>query len=74
VRTAQIAGVSARAVEDHRAIVQALKARDPEAARLAMVSHLDHVEQSLRDIAAFESSSSEPETTDSDVSSPPSPS
>ncbi|HEC22897.1 MAG TPA: FadR family transcriptional regulator [Chloroflexi bacterium] len=46
-RTVAIPGVPERALEDHRAIVAALKARDPEAARQAMLNHLNNVEQSL---------------------------
>ena len=46
-RTVELPGVQAQTLEDHRAIVSALKARDPEAAQQAMLQHLDHVEQSL---------------------------
>jgi GntR family transcriptional repressor for pyruvate dehydrogenase complex len=48
-RTVEIPGVRARTVEDHRAIVAALKRRDPEAAREAMLQHLNHVERGLLD-------------------------
>lgn len=48
-RTVEIAGVRERTVEDHRAIVAALKKRDPEAAQQAMLQHLNHVEQGLLD-------------------------
>lgn len=36
-------------LDQHRAINHALQARDPDAARQAVVDHLDYVEQSLRD-------------------------
>ena len=36
-------------LDQHRAIHDALLARDPDAARQAVVDHLDYVEQSLRD-------------------------
>ena len=36
-------------VEDHRAIIAALKARDSQAASQAMLDHLNHVEQALRE-------------------------
>ena len=36
------------ALEDHRAILEALQTHDPEAAARAMLGHLDHVEQGLR--------------------------
>jgi GntR family transcriptional repressor for pyruvate dehydrogenase complex len=44
-RTAVIPGMTAQSLEDHRIIVAALKARDPEAARQAMLQHLHNVEQ-----------------------------
>jgi len=52
-RTVDIAGVRERTVEDHRAIVAALKRRDPEAAQEAMFQHLNHVEQGLLDAQPF---------------------
>jgi GntR family transcriptional regulator, transcriptional repressor for pyruvate dehydrogenase complex len=42
-RTAQAQPVRTRALADHARTVKTLKARDPEAARRAMVAHLDHV-------------------------------
>ena len=48
-RTVEITGVRERTVEDHQAIVAALKRRDPEAAQEAMLQHLNHVEQGLLD-------------------------
>lgn len=47
-RTGRIAGVVERSAADHRRIVEALKARDPHAARVAMLHHLDNVEEKLR--------------------------
>ena len=48
-RTVEITGVRERTVEDHRAIIAALKRRDPEAAQEAMLQHLNNVEQGLLD-------------------------
>lgn len=47
-RTVEIPGVPEQVLVDHRAIVMALKARDPEVARQAMLQHLNNVEQYLR--------------------------
>lgn len=44
-KTGHVAGVTAQAAADHRQIVAALKARDPQAASAAMLQHLEHVEQ-----------------------------
>lgn len=44
--TTAIPGVEARTVDDHRAIVEALAARDGEQARRAMLTHLENVERS----------------------------
>ena len=52
-RTVAIPGVREETVEAHRKIVEALKARDPEAARQAMLEHLDSVERRL--VALIES-------------------
>jgi GntR family transcriptional repressor for pyruvate dehydrogenase complex len=46
-RTVEIAGVRAQTIEDHEAIVAAMKKRDPEAAREAMLQHLNNVERGL---------------------------
>ena len=46
-RTVEIAGVREQTIRDHQAIVAALKAHDPEAARQAMLQHLSNVEQRL---------------------------
>jgi GntR family transcriptional repressor for pyruvate dehydrogenase complex len=50
-RTVSLPGVTRRSVQDHLAIVRALKARDPVAARQAMLDHLRHVEDELKHIA-----------------------
>lgn len=49
-RTTQIPGVVEQVMEDHRAIVQALKKRDPEAARAAMLAHLNNVDTRLKSL------------------------
>lgn len=46
-RTARSQPVRARALADHVRMVKTLKARDPEAARRAMIAHLDHVRRAL---------------------------
>jgi GntR family transcriptional regulator, transcriptional repressor for pyruvate dehydrogenase complex len=46
-RTAQSQAVRARAHADHARMVKTLKARDPAAARLAMIAHLEHVRRAL---------------------------
>ena len=52
-RTAVLPGIARQVIEDHRAIVDALKMHDPDAARQAMYQHLTHVEQRLlEDLAA----------------------
>jgi GntR family transcriptional repressor for pyruvate dehydrogenase complex len=50
-RTGAIPGVREQSLRDHRAIVKALKARDPQAAQRAVLQHLNHVEQRLKEIA-----------------------
>lgn len=47
-RTVESSGVRERSIKDHQAIVAALKQHDPDAARQAMLQHLNHVEQGLR--------------------------
>ena len=47
-RTVEISGIREQTLEDHRAIVTALQARDPEAAQQAMLRHLNNVEQRMR--------------------------
>jgi GntR family transcriptional repressor for pyruvate dehydrogenase complex len=46
-RTVGIAGVRQQSAIDHQQIVTALRNRDPESARQAMLRHLNHVEQQL---------------------------
>jgi GntR family transcriptional regulator, transcriptional repressor for pyruvate dehydrogenase complex len=46
-RTGEDIDIRSQAVNDHRAIVTALKAHDPDAARSAMIAHLSHVGQRL---------------------------
>jgi DNA-binding FadR family transcriptional regulator len=47
-RTGASRAVREHALRDHRRIVEALRANDPEAAATAMGEHLDHVEQALK--------------------------
>jgi GntR family transcriptional repressor for pyruvate dehydrogenase complex len=47
-RTARLAGVIECAAQDHRAIVKAIVARDPEEARRAMRRHLEEMETRLK--------------------------
>ncbi|MFN2136509.1 MAG: FadR/GntR family transcriptional regulator [Candidatus Promineifilaceae bacterium] len=49
-KTTQLAGVTAQTVADHRQIVAALDAHDPQAAGAAMLRHLEHVEQRYREL------------------------
>jgi GntR family transcriptional repressor for pyruvate dehydrogenase complex len=44
-RTVEVPGIRAQTIQDHRAIVAALKRRDAEAAKEAMLQHLNNVEQ-----------------------------
>jgi DNA-binding FadR family transcriptional regulator len=53
-RTVSLPGVTRRSVQDHLAIVRALKMRDPAAARQAMLDHLRHVEDELKQIMPLE--------------------
>ncbi|HUW10811.1 MAG TPA: FadR/GntR family transcriptional regulator [Anaerolineae bacterium] len=46
-RTALMPAVRQRTVDDHHAIVAALKAHDADRAARAMTNHLDHIESSL---------------------------
>ena len=60
-RTVVLPGIANQVIEDHRAIIQALKQRDPEAARQAMYQHLTHVEQRLLDdLAASAATEAQP--------------
>ncbi len=47
-KAARVAGTPARSVQDHRNILAALRAKDFEAARAAMVAHMDQVLVSTR--------------------------
>jgi GntR family transcriptional regulator, transcriptional repressor for pyruvate dehydrogenase complex len=47
-RTGRGRAVRERTLHDHRAILEALQARDPRAAEAAMAEHLDHVEEALK--------------------------
>lgn len=49
-RTVEIAGVQTQTLDDHRAIVAALKTRNPVAAQQAMLRHLENVEQKLKQL------------------------
>jgi GntR family transcriptional repressor for pyruvate dehydrogenase complex len=49
-RTAHLSGVTQQSIEDHRRIVDTLMARDPIAAREAMLAHLGNVEQKLKQL------------------------
>ena len=54
-RTVLLPGRPERSFAEHTRIVEAIAARDPDAAELAMRSHLSHVAEALRsrhDIAA----------------------
>jgi GntR family transcriptional repressor for pyruvate dehydrogenase complex len=48
-RTGRLAGVRTQTTEDHRRIVEAIEARDPERASAAMLRHLENVEQGSRE-------------------------
>ena len=47
-RTGGLRQVREAALDDHRRILDALRAHDPDAAERAMLEHLDHVEQGLK--------------------------
>lgn len=47
-RTVYIDNLARESADDHRAIVAALRARDPAAAQQAMLKHLNNVEQGLK--------------------------
>ncbi len=50
-RTGRLGGVTEQSMSDHHHIVEALKVRDPQAAREAMLAHLGNVETKLRTLA-----------------------
>ena len=47
-RTGGLREVREAALRDHRRLLEALRAHDPDAAERAMLGHLDHVEEGLR--------------------------
>jgi GntR family transcriptional repressor for pyruvate dehydrogenase complex len=65
-RTTAIPGVVQKTVDDHRAIVAALKARDANAARQAMLDHLNNVEARLKQLIDSHEMSSSRETSNVD--------
>jgi GntR family transcriptional repressor for pyruvate dehydrogenase complex len=52
-RTGRLSGVPQQSIADHERIVEALKARDPGAARAAMLSHLGNVEKKLEQLVSL---------------------
>jgi GntR family transcriptional repressor for pyruvate dehydrogenase complex len=61
-RTGGLRAVREAALRDHRRLLEALRAHDPDAAERAMLSHLDHVEERLR--SAIGSDNAEPAATE----------
>lgn len=53
-RTVALPGVIPQSVQDHLAIVAAMRLRDPDAARQAMLDHLAHVEHELAQLARLD--------------------
>ncbi len=51
-RTATLPGVVEQTIQDHQNIIQALREHQPEAAHRAMLIHLEHVEQHLKQDAS----------------------
>ncbi len=49
-RTAESLDVRRRTIKDHHTVVQALKSRDPAAAQRAMLDHLSHIEDRMKEI------------------------
>lgn len=47
-RTAMLPGVVEQTIQDHQSIIQALREHQPTAAHLAMLAHLEHIEQRLQ--------------------------
>lgn len=47
-RTAALPGVVEQTIQDHQNIIEALREHAPEAARVAMLVHLEHIEQRLK--------------------------
>jgi len=60
-RTGEVAAVRHQAAKDHKAIVAAIAAHDPSAAREAMLRHLSHVEASLEHLATKQVASTDPD-------------
>ena len=48
-RTNPLPALREQSVEDHRAIVAAIEARDPDAAAAAMLQHLENVQRRIGD-------------------------
>lgn len=53
-RTVNIPGILTETIEDHKAIVEAIKQHDPDAASRAMLIHLNHVEDRLSNLSDSE--------------------
>ncbi|HAY85534.1 MAG TPA: FadR family transcriptional regulator [Chloroflexi bacterium] len=53
-RTVNIPGILIETIEDHKAIVEAIKQHDPDAASRAMLIHLNHVEDRLSNLSVSE--------------------
>lgn len=66
LRTVGIPGVARQTIEDHRVIVEAIKARDVQAAQQAMKEHLERIEVVLRTMPMPEDSSSRFEGVETD--------
>jgi GntR family transcriptional repressor for pyruvate dehydrogenase complex len=61
-RTGGLRTVREAALRDHRRLVEALRAHDPDAAERAMLSHLDHVEDGLRSVVEAGAAGAPPAT------------
>lgn len=59
-RTGERMDTRLQTLEDHRRIVAAIRSGSPQAASQAMRNHLDHVEQSLKEMSLQETASSDP--------------
>ena len=55
-RTVELPGVPDQTLEDHQAIVGALENHDPEAARRAMLAHLNNVQKKLKQVVRADES------------------
>lgn len=47
-RTATLPGIAEQTIQDHQNIIEALRTHQPDVAQQAMLTHLEHVEQSLK--------------------------